>query len=119
MEEKQVFDEEAFYGNVYRSYFLQGNNLKKLFDGICKNFLENNQSNYHDAFIHSEQKNFNEGELRVKIEYNNLDGRIDIDVMSFIGGRLLSDKERNLVRFVERITEENKFKLIKKDKNQF
>ncbi len=108
--------EDAFYGYLYRTR--EKNCTRKLYDSICRSLSENSDIIEIITEQKGEVRDFNVDEARVRVSYNSLDQRITIEVMSFIGGAVLSDRERNLVRLVEQISKENKFQLIKSDENK-
>ena len=116
-------DEEAFYGYVNRSYLLEGDNLRGLYDRLCGD-LSIHSSEGDNGIYTSEgigARIFTEEKLRVTIYYNipSQPRGIYIELHSFVGGAVLPDRAVNLVKFVEKTTKENKFKPISSDKNEF
>ncbi len=123
MEPIREIDEDAFYGYVERTYFLKGDNLRSLYNAICEN-LANRSYEEDNSFYRSEgmeARIFSEddGELKINVYYGNPHEGILIEITSFIGGALLSDKARDLVKVIGEIARENSFKLRNSDRNIF
>ena len=116
-------DEDAFYGYVDRTYSLRGDNLRSLYDTICGNLANKSYEEDNSMYRLEGEKvrvfSKDDGELRVNVHYGNPHEGIFIEVLSFIGGALLSDKAKDLVSIVSKIVQENNFELINTDKNIF
>ena len=114
------FDEDAFYNYIDREYFLEGDNLRGLYDSVCTEFSK--CSHKQDNSLYSSNgiearvfSSFYGGyeEARVTIEYNDdPQGEFIITYfIPFIGERALSEGALDLLDCLEELAKKHNFEL--------
>jgi len=103
-----VVDEKAFYGEVDSYYLLEGDNLKRLYEGICDEF------SFHSHELDKGRYHYITGsytEVVVAVDHQvEPNESISINFIPCIANSLFSSGARNLEDVVKRVAGENGFK---------
>ena len=105
-----MFDEKAFYGYLDRAYFLEGDNLRIVYENICKELAQNSDE-VRDGFYASPSASERDAVVIVKYENEPLE-YVSLYFSPCIANILFCPETKYLSDVVERIAQENNFKLM-------